>query len=241
VSGLPPWLARHANVGLAALVDHTLLKAEATRADIARLVEEAVALGFGAVCVNGQWVPEAVRRLRGSRVRVAAVAGFPLGASGAAAKVAEVRALVADGADELDVVIALGRACAGEWDLVGTELAAVVQAAAGRPVKAILETALLSPEAADQGCRVAHLAGAAMVKTSTGFHAAGGATVEAVARLRRAVGGQMGVKASGGIRTAAEALSMLWAGADRIGASGAAGWSGLVGPGAPALGALSPE
>lgn len=235
---LPPWLLAHARQPLAALVDHTLLRPETTEDDIARLCDEAVALGFGAVCVNGQWVGRAAARLRGRRTGVVAVVGFPLGACGLVAKAAETRLVVADGATEVDVVLSLGSARGGQWDEVRDELLAVVDAARGRPVKVILETAALEPRQVELAARVAIEAGARMLKTSTGFHPAGGATLEQVALLRRVAGTEVGVKASGGIRTAADAVAMLRAGADRIGASGAAGWTGVVGPEAPRLESL---
>jgi deoxyribose-phosphate aldolase len=224
VSRLPPWLATHATAPLAALIDHTLLKPEAGEREVRRLVEEGLQHRFGAVCVNGQWVAEAADRLRGSAVRVAAVVGFPLGANGAAAKVAETRLAVASGAREIDMVIALGWALAGSWDSVGHEIGEVVSAAEGRLVKVILETAVLDDIGVVRGAVTAIQSGAGMVKTSTGFHPAGGATVRAVQLLRQAVGDRAGVKAAGGIRTAEDAIRMLLAGADRIGTSSAATW-----------------
>ena len=234
-----PWLAGLAEVaGLGLLVDHTLLRPEATAGDVARLCDEAVQLRFGAVCVNGAWVRECVRRLDRAGVKVASVIGFPLGAMSTAAKAAEAELAVGDGASELDMVIALGEARAGNWMAVEEDLGRVVEAAGGTPVKAILESALLSPSELEQACRVALRSGARFVKTSTGFHAAGGATVAAVAAMRHVVGTAMGVKASGGIRKAEDALQMLVAGADRIGSSAAASWTGFVGPGSPPLAEL---
>ncbi len=228
---LPPWLAPYAGSrGIGALIDHTLLRPEATEADILALAEEAIRLGLGTICVNGQWVRLATRRLEGTPVRVAAVIGFPLGASGAVTKAAETRLAVMDGAAELDVVISLGLAKAGRWELVRDELAVVIGAARRRPVKAILETVTLTPEEIVRACDAALQAGVAMVKTSTGFHPKGGATEDAVRLLRKSVGRRAGVKASGGIRTAAEALAMLRAGASRIGTSATAAWTGVVGP-----------
>ncbi|HSE66753.1 MAG TPA: deoxyribose-phosphate aldolase [Gemmatimonadales bacterium] len=234
-----PWLAGLADVeGLGLLVDHTLLRPEATPGDIARLCDEALRFQFGAVCVNGAWIRECVLRLDGAPVKVASVIGFPLGAASTAAKAAEAELAVGDGASELDMVIALGQAQAGHWTSVEEDLGRVVEAAGGTPVKAILESALLSPSQLEQACRVALQSGARFVKTSTGFHPAGGATVAAVAAMRRVVGIAMGVKASGGIRRPEDALQMLAAGADRIGSSAAAGWTGFVGPGSPPLGEL---
>ncbi len=239
VTALPPWLARLGDRhGIGALVDHTLLRPEATEEDILRLCDEAVGLGLGHVCVNGQWVGIASRRLGPAPARVVTVVGFPLGASGLTQKAAETRLAVADGAAEIDMVIPLGSAKADRWDQVGDEIEAVVQAAQGRAVKVILETAALTSREVTLAARTAVAAGARAVKTSTGFHPAGGATPEVVALLRQTVGPMLGVKASGGIRTAETAIAMLRAGADRIGASGAAGWSGIIGPDAPTLAAL---
>jgi deoxyribose-phosphate aldolase len=224
VAPVPAWLARYAHHPLGRLIDHTLLKPEATEKDIARLCEEAVRHGFAAVCVNGQWIPECVALLRGSSVRVAAVAGFPLGACGTAMKVLQTGLAVSAGAQEIDVVAALGWIRQGCWDRLREELAEVVRAADGRPVKAILETAALDLEEIVRAGQAAKAAGVAFVKTSTGSHPAGGATTEAVALLRQTVGAELGVKASGGIRTPEDALGMLVAGATRIGTSAAAGW-----------------
>lgn len=236
MSALPAWLAPHAGErGIGALIDLTLLRSEATEADILRLCEDAIRLRIGTVCVNGQWIGSVMARVRQSGIRTAAVVGFPLGASGLAAKVMETRLAVAAGADEIDMVMSLGRAKEGRWDLVRFEIEAVVEAAAGRPVKVILETAVLTPLEIELGCLASLEAAAAFVKTSTGFHSAGGATVEAVTLMRRVVGERAGVKASGGVRTVEDALKMLLAGADRLGSSGAAGWGGFVGPDAPAL------
>jgi deoxyribose-phosphate aldolase len=233
-----PWLVPHLAGGLAPLIDHTLLRPEATEAEIERHCGEALEIGFGAVCVNGQWVGTAARRLRGSPVRVAAVAGFPLGANGLVAKAAESRLALADGADEIDMVLALGYIKARRWDQLRDEVAAVVEAAGGKLVKAILETAVLTTPEIESAAEAALAAGAGMLKTSTGFHPAGGATVETVALLRRVAGMRAGVKASGGIRSAAMALAMLRAGADRIGTSSAAGWGPVVWPDGPSVGEL---
>jgi deoxyribose-phosphate aldolase len=233
-----PWLTPHLAGSLAALVDHTLLKPEAGSSDIARLCAEALHFGFGAVCVNGAWVRDCRGRLPGSAVKVASVIGFPLGAMSTAAKAAEAELAVGEGADELDVVIALGRVREGDWGAVEQDLGRVVEAAGGTSVKAILESAALSAPDLERACQAAIRAGARSVKTSTGFHPAGGATAEALRTMRRIVGTGMGVKASGGVRTAEDALQMLLAGADRIGTSSAAGWTGFVGSGAPSLAAL---
>lgn len=211
-----------ARTGLAHVLDHTLLKAEATRAEIMRTAEEGRTLGTATVCVNGRWVPEVARLLNGSTTGVAAVVGFPLGAMAASAKAAEARRAVEDGATELDMVLPIGAALEAEWTAVFDDIAAVVQAAGAVPVKVILESAALPSLAIAMTSLLAAGAGARYVKTSTGFHAAGGASTEAVTLMRRAVGPSVGVKASGGVRTAAQALAMLAAGADRIGTSGSA-------------------
>ena len=177
-----------------------------------------------AVCVNGAWVSTCAERLSGSGVRIAAVVGFPLGAGSSAAKAAEAAVAVADGATELDMVLQLGRVKAGDWEAVTDDVALVVSGARGALVKAIVESGLLDPGELALACRAAVAGGAGFVKTSTGFHAAGGATVEAVRRMRDVVGPAIGVKASGGIRTAEAALAMLAAGADRIGTSAAGPW-----------------
>jgi len=207
---------------LAALVDHTLLKPEATRADVAALVAEAAELGVYAVCVSPSMVPVAVEAGAG-RVRVAAVAGFPSGKHVSEVKSQEAAAAVASGATEIDMVIDVGAALAGDVDAVRSDIEAVRAAVAGTVLKVIVESAVLL-DRADGGtladvCRAAEAAGADFVKTSTGFHPAGGASVHAVALMTETVGGRLGVKASGGIRTAADALAMLDAGATRLGLS----------------------
>ena len=211
---------------LAALVDHTLLKPEATAADVAALVAEAGELGVYAVCVSPSMVPVAVESAAGG-VRVAAVAGFPSGKHLSAIKAQEAAAAVASGASEIDMVIDVGAAVAGNLDAVRTDIAAVraaLEGVAGALLKVIVESAVLLAHAnartlADV-CRAAEDAGADYVKTSTGFHPAGGASVRAVALMAETVGGRLGVKASGGIRTADDALAMLDAGATRLGLSG---------------------
>ena len=200
-------------------MDHTLLAADATRADIERLCDEALAHRFAAVCVNGGWVSLCAGRLLGSGVKVAAVVGFPLGATTSSAKAFEARNLVDEGADELDMVAPIGRLLDGDWDYVEADISGVIQSCGGRIVKVILETAVLAPIEIVKASALAKETGASFVKTSTGFHAAGGATVAAVALMREAVGGTIGVKASGGIRSCASALQMLGAGASRLGTS----------------------
>lgn len=204
---------------LAALVDHTLLKPEATDADVTSLVAEAVELGVYAVCVSPSMV-----RAAGGGVRVAAVAGFPSGKHVPAVKALEAGGAVADGAGEIDMVIDVGAALSGDVDAVRRDIEAVRGAVPGAVLKVIVESAVLLGQAGERAlvdaCRAAEAAGADFVKTSTGFHPAGGASVRAVALMAQTVGGRLGVKASGGIRTAADALAMLDAGATRLGLSG---------------------
>ena len=222
--------------GIGRYIDHTLLKPEATVAQVLGLCEEAERFGLKAVCVNGAWVERCAERLAGTAVLVAAVAGFPLGAMDARAKAVEARLAVTAGASEVDMVMALGRAKAGEWNCVGDDIRAVVEASGPAAVKVILETAALESVEIAAACLVSRAAGAAFVKTSTGFHPAGGATREAVALMRAAVGPELGVKASGGIRTVEAALGVLAAGANRIGTSSARAMSSHLGPRAPRLG-----
>lgn len=205
-------------MSLASIIDHTVLKANATREQVERLCDEAAEHGFASVCVNSCWVAAAAERLADSPVKVCTVIGFPLGAMSTAGKAAEATCAVADGADELDMVINVGWLLAGEDDAVRADIAAVVEAARGRCVKVILETCLLTPEQIVRACELSVEAGATFVKTSTGF-STGGATVEDVALMRKTVGDRCKVKASGGIHNAAEAQAMVDAGADRIGTS----------------------
>lgn len=199
-------------------IDHTILKANATREQVEKLCDEAAEHEFASVCVNSCWVPLCAERLAGTGVNVCTVIGFPLGAMSTAGKAAEAAAAVADGADELDMVINVGWLVAGEDDLVREDIAAVVAAAKGRCVKVIIETCLLDDEQKARACELSVEAGATFVKTSTGF-STGGATVHDVALMAKAVAGRCKVKASGGIHTAAEAQAMIDAGADRIGTS----------------------
>lgn len=207
---------------LAAFVDHTLLKPEATDADVAALVAEAAELGVYAVCVSPSMVPVAVRA--GAGVRVASVAGFPSGKHVPAVKAHEAALAVASGAGEIDMVIDVGAALSGDLDAVRSDVHAVRGAIGGAVLKVIVESAALLALADEptlaQVCRAAEDAGADFVKTSTGFHPAGGASVRAVALMAETVGGRLGVKASGGIRSAEDALAMLDAGATRLGLSG---------------------
>lgn len=205
---------------LGMLIDHTLLAAEAAPADVERVCREARAYRFASVCVNPVYVRQCAQALAGSSVRTCSVIGFPLGASTVRSKAEEAREAVENGAEELDVVIALGALRAGDVDYVREELKAVVAAADGTAiVKAILETAALSDDELAAAAHSAMEAGAHFVKTSTGFSAAGGATPGAVRMLRGVVGDTLGVKASGGVRTAEAAYELLEAGATRIGTS----------------------
>ncbi|MEW6338629.1 MAG: deoxyribose-phosphate aldolase [Acidobacteriota bacterium] len=205
---------------LAGSIDHTLLSATAAREDIRRVCREAMRERFAAVCVNPLWVSEAAAVLAGSPVAVATVAGFPLGASTAEAKVAEARRAVGDGAREIDMVISLGLLKSGEDDAVRAEIAAVAETAheVGGLLKVIVETCYLSDDEKRRAVLLASSGGADFVKTSTGF-GSGGATIEDVALLRRLAPGGVGVKASGGIKTFAHARAMLAAGANRLGTS----------------------
>jgi deoxyribose-phosphate aldolase len=205
---------------VARLIDHTILKPEALRSEEKTACAEAPRYEFASVCVNAFWVPLVAAKLRGSPVKVCTVAGFPLGATSTAAKVAETGAALADGAQEIDMVINLGALRGGETGVVESDIRAVVEAghAHGAIVKVIIETALLTEDQKVLACRLTQAAGADFVKTSTGFSKSG-ATVEDIALMRRTVGPSMGVKASGGIRTLEELKAMVAAGATRIGAS----------------------
>ena len=203
---------------LASCIDHTLLKPNATRADLQQLCAEAKRYGFATVCVNAANVRFCAAHLEGAATRPIAVVGFPLGAGTPAAKAFEAREAVDHGAAEIDMVLNLGALKSGCYIAVAEDISAVVRAAAPRPVKVILETGALDHEQKIIACTLAKLAGAAFVKTSTGF-GPGGATVEDIALMRRVVGPTMGVKASGGVRTEAQIRAMLQAGANRIGAS----------------------
>ena len=205
---------------VAAIIDHTILKADATPADVIRVCEEARRFSFASVCVNGTWVPLVTEQLNGSAVKVCTVIGFPLGAMATAAKRAEAEIALRDGAGELDMVINIGALKAGEFDLVREDIAAVVEVAhqAGAIVKVIIETALLTDQQKETACRLSAEAGADFVKTSTGF-AASGATAADIALMRSVVGRNIGVKASGGIRTLQHLREMVAAGASRVGAS----------------------
>ncbi len=202
---------------LAPLLEHTLLAPGATAVDLERVCKEAWTNRFGAVCVHREAAAQAKRLLHGSSVKVVAVVDFPRGEGAIGARVIEALEAVRAGVDELDVVAPLPALVAGRWEVVLDDLRAVIRSVPV-PVKVILETALLDRDRMAAAAAVARCAGAAWVKTSTGF-AGGGAKPDDVALLRKVVGDQVGVKASGGIKTAADALAMVRAGADRIGAS----------------------
>lgn len=199
-------------------IDHTMLKPDATRAELVKLCEEARTHHFASVCINTMWVTLAVELLKGSGVMTICVVGFPLGAATTRAKAAETREAIANGAAEIDMVINIGLLKGGEHDKVFDDIRGVVDAAGGRPVKVILETHMLNREQKIAACAISRAAGAAFVKTSTGF-SGGGATEEDIRLMRQTVGPEMGVKASGGVRTADDARKMIAAGATRIGAS----------------------
>ena len=203
---------------IASYIDHTLLKADATRDDIIRIAGEAASYGFASVCVNPCWVPLCRKLLEGTGVKVCTVVGFPLGAASSRAKAAETAAAVEDGADEIDMVINIGYLRSGMDDEVLGDIKAVRDACRGKVLKVIIEACLLTDDEKIRACRLAEEAGADFVKTSTGF-SSGGATVADVALMRKAVGGRLKVKAAGGIRTLADARAMIGAGASRIGAS----------------------
>lgn len=206
------------NAEIAATIDHTLLKATATEAAVKVLCAEARQYRFASVCVNPCWVPLCVRELKGSGVPVCTVIGFPLGANDSETKAAEARLAVTQGALEVDMVINLGKAKAGDWKAVGEDIMAVVNSSRPAIVKVIIETCYLDSNEIMEACKAAESAGANFVKTSTGF-GTGGARPEDVSLMKATVGNTMKIKASGGIKTRSDALTMLNAGADRIGAS----------------------
>ncbi|MGJ3508976.1 deoxyribose-phosphate aldolase [Enemella sp. A6] len=200
---------------LATMVDHTLLKPDATATDVAGLLVEAANLGAYSVCVSPSMLP-----LPGAEVKVATVCGFPSGKHTSAMKAAEAAESVRLGADEVDMVIDIGRLMGGDVAHTEREIRAVREATEGAVLKVIIESAALTDEQIVSACEAAEAAGADFVKTSTGFHPAGGASVDAVALMARTVGGRLGVKASGGIRTWDQAVAMVEAGATRLGLSG---------------------
>ena len=203
---------------LARLIDHTVLKPDTTEAQIRALCAEAREYCFASVCVSPVWVPVAAEELGGCTSKVCTVVGFPHGAVRTPVKAFETERAVRDGAEEIDMVLAIGRMKSEQYERVEADIRAVVDAAGGRTVKVILETALLTDEEKVIACVLAQNAGADFVKTSTGF-ASGGASPQDVALMRRVVGSGMGVKASGGVRSAEDAYAMVEAGATRLGAS----------------------
>ncbi len=214
-------------VNLAPYIDHTLLKATATPDNIVTLCAEAREHNFKAVCVNPQHVALCSSELAGSGVLIATVCGFPLGAVTSQQKADEARLSVQDGADEIDMVISIGSALAGDWTYVQADVAAVRAATVGKVLKVIIETCYLSDEQKERACVAAVLAGADFVKTSTGFGTVSsgisGATLADVALMRRVIAGRAQIKAAGGVRTPADAEAMIAAGAARLGTSGGVG------------------
>ena len=200
-------------------IDHTVLKPDTTKAQILSLCEEAKVHDFASVCVNPTWVSLCANELQGTDVKVCTVIGFPLGANLKEVKAFETKLAVEAGATEIDMVINVGEVKDGNWDTVYQDIKAVVDAANGTLVKVIIETCLLTDEEKVKACEMSVKAGAQFVKTSTGF-STGGATVEDVRLMRQVVGQDVGVKASGGVRTSADMDAMLEAGATRIGTSG---------------------
>jgi deoxyribose-phosphate aldolase len=203
---------------IAKTIDHTVLKAVATEQQVRELCVEAKANGFASVCVNPCWVPLCAKELQASKVLVCTVIGFPLGANASAIKAEEARLAVKQGADEVDMVINIGAAKSGEWKAVEDDIREVVKAADKATVKVIIETCYLNDAEKVRACEAAAKAGAHFVKTSTGF-GTGGASADDVRLMRKTVGDKLKVKASGGIRSYHDAIQMLEAGADRLGAS----------------------
>ena len=203
---------------LARMIDHTQLRAYATQLDITELCDEAVAFGFASVSINPVWTSYCAKRLSGTSVVVDPTVGFPLGANTAKIKIEEAQEAVRSGAQELDMVINVGALKSRFPDYVEKEIASVVRAVRGVPVKVILETSYLTTEEKIAVCQMSLRAGAAFVKTSTGF-GVGGATVQDVALMHEVVGGRMGIKAAGGVRTYGDAIALIEAGATRIGTS----------------------
>jgi deoxyribose-phosphate aldolase len=205
---------------VARLIDHTILKPEATRDEVLKVCAEALQYGFASVCVNAYWVPLVTEQLKGSPVKVCTVVGFPLGATSTAAKVAETLKALKDGAEEIDMVLNIGALKGGDYNAVKTDIQSVVAASHAHSaiVKVILETALLDDAEKTTACRISKEAGADFVKTSTGFSKSG-ATAADIALMRKTVGPGLGVKASGGVRTLDDLKAMVAAGASRVGAS----------------------
>ncbi|MEH6940942.1 deoxyribose-phosphate aldolase [Bacillus sp. JJ722] len=201
------------------LIDHTILKADTTEASVQRVLNEALEHNFASVCISPYWVPLAAKVLKDSEVNVVTVIGFPLGANTTNTKVFETKDAIANGADEVDMVINIGELKAGRYEVVQKDIEAVVEAAKGKAlVKVIVEACLLTKEEIEKVSVIVREAGADFIKTSTGF-STGGATVEDVALMRKHVGEHVGVKASGGVRTPEMMKALVEAGANRIGTS----------------------
>jgi deoxyribose-phosphate aldolase len=203
---------------LASMIDHTMLKPNATAKEIDKICDEAIKYNFYGVCVNSSYIPQVARRLSGTPVKPVAVVGFPLGAASSNAKAFEAREAIRSGAQEIDMVINIGALKSKDYDTVFLDIKKVVEASKPYSVKVILETAMLTDEEKIAGSTLAKLAQAKFVKTSTGF-GPGGATIKDVELMRKVVGEELGVKASGGIKTTEDAREMIKAGANRIGAS----------------------
>lgn len=204
---------------IAKMIDHTILKAEATESEIIKLCKEAIHYDFASVCVNPSMVPVAAKELKGTHVKVCTVIGFPLGATTTEVKVFETKDVIEKGATEVDMVINVGKLKERNLEYVKNDIKAVVEAAKGKALtKVIIETCLLTEEEKIIACKLSKEAGSDFVKTSTGF-SRGGATVEDIKLMRETVGPEMGVKASGGVRSKKDALAMIENGATRIGAS----------------------
>ena len=199
-------------------IDHTVLKADTPQATVQKIIDEAIQYDFMSVCLNPTWVSFAAEKLAATDVKVCTVIGFPLGANTSAVKAFEAAEAVKNGADEVDMVINIGAAKDGDWDLVESDIQAVVDASGDVLTKVIIETSLLTDEEKVKACQAAVRAGADFVKTSTGFSTAG-ATVADIALMRQTVGPDLGVKASGGVRSMADAEAMIAAGATRLGTS----------------------
>jgi deoxyribose-phosphate aldolase len=203
---------------LAQYIDHTLLKPTATDEQVREVCEQATKYHFASVCINPAFVPLAASMLKGSGVKVCTVIGFPLGSSTSETKAFETRDAVAKGADEIDMVINIGKLKSGDFEFVCNDIRTVVQSSNGRVVKVIIETSVLTDDEKVAACILSKAAGADFVKTSTGF-GGGGATPEDVALMRKTVGSELGVKASGGVRDCEGAEKLIAAGASRLGAS----------------------
>ena len=199
-------------------IDHTVLKADTSKAKVQQIIDEAIQYDFMSVCINPTWVSFAAKQLATTDVKVCTVIGFPLGANTSAVKAFEAADAIKHGADEVDMVINIGAAKDGDWDLVESDIQAVVDASGDVLTKVIIETSLLTDEEKIKACQAAVRAGADFVKTSTGFSTAG-ATVADIALMRQTVGPDLGVKASGGVRSIADAQAMIEAGATRLGTS----------------------